>query len=121
MTVDEAFAEFRARSLSIAKREPDEQVSSDSPEVRISALASQSGDAGLRLVFNDDAGVITLEISHGPPEGGVAGWMNLFQASVVETELVTTSEVVTFDSAVDYGLELMGFEVAAKPQEHGPA
>jgi len=72
------------------------------------ALVATSGGAGLRLTWDGTVGILVLEISHGPSDGSVAGWMNLFRFSRRHCDL-TVDDLggSTLDSAIDYGLDLM--------------
>jgi hypothetical protein len=51
---------------------------------------------------------VLIETSHGPPAGPIAGWLDLYRGSADGSPLAAASPDVTLESAIDYGLELMG-------------
>ena len=105
MNVDGAFEEFRFQVLKVAGREPDESQPTEPGDRRISSLSR--GDAGLRLVWDRQAHTVTLEISHGPPDGPTVGWLDLYRVSETGAHLSVNTESVSLSSAITYGLELL--------------
>ncbi len=105
MNVDGAFEEFRSQALKVAGREPDKCQSTEPGERKISSLSK--GDAGLRLVWDRQAHTVTLEISHGPPDGPTVGWFDLYRVSETGAHLSVDTESAPLSSAITYGLELL--------------
>jgi hypothetical protein len=67
--------------------------------------------AELRLIYDASRKRIAIEVSHGPLSSPVSGWLMLWDASVADGALQNLAPGdVDFDSSVEYGLELMGFE-----------
>ncbi len=82
------------------------------PEAFGSRLVRATRDsAELRLLWDGKEKYLSLEISHGPPTGEIAGWLELFRATC-ECDLVpaATEQSETIWEAVEYGIELMSFE-----------
>ena len=94
-----------ARSVGMVVRD---QITSTNPKVRV-VLATKN-KAGLRVVWFQTAQVLCLEISQGPPGGDVSGWLVLREI-LCENGAIPEQEAVedTFEDALEYGLELMGF------------
>lgn len=104
VTVEDAFERFRADTLA---RGLSDLTDIAHPEVfgsRVSTLTRET--AALRLVWDGKDETLTLEITHGPP-GGPAGWLNLYLALRSSGELVPDQRDFSFESAVEYGLDLM--------------
>ena len=75
-------------------------------EVRV-VLATKN-EVGLRLVWSESSQVLSLEISQGPPKGGIAGWLSLreIQCEVGQNPPRDAPED-NLEDALEYGFELL--------------
>jgi hypothetical protein len=65
-------------------------------------------DAELRLVWDGRDEYLNVQISHGPPKGEKAGWLELWGLKCIAGTIIEPPNVdVTFMSAVEHGVELM--------------
>ncbi|HEX5723976.1 MAG TPA: hypothetical protein VFX98_00845 [Longimicrobiaceae bacterium] len=96
--IESAFALFRARAASRGLAEPDEHAAPGASGSRVATVSRQG--AALRLAWDGEAGVLALEITHGPP-GGPVSWMDLFRLPSA------TDDETGFASALEYGLDLL--------------
>lgn len=103
--VDVAFASFNE----VAHRYRLGVQSESRPKAPARRVESVSrDDATLRLVWDGEEQHLSLEISHGPPSGPQAGWLQLFTATLPDGEFAPANE--TNDElldAIEHGFELM--------------
>ena len=66
-------------------------------------------EAELRLVWDGRDKYLSVQVTHGPLEIEAAGWLELWGAQcAAEAFNEKANENVTFKSAIEYGIELMG-------------
>ena len=105
MTVEAAFQLFRSRAEARGLSDFDER--SDPASFGSRYITARQAGGALRLVWDGKEGALTLEITHGPP-GGPTSWLGLFRARGRSGEGVPAQDGdVSFDDAVDHGLDLM--------------
>lgn len=109
MTVDQAFEHFessaRAHGLVVPAGDGEPGTVGD----RLVEL-EQDG-AGIRLVWDEGAGLLSLDLSHGPPDEPPAGWLDLYRAVCVSGHLQPDQGDFDFEEAVDHGLSLFAPQV----------
>ncbi len=110
MTKENAFQNFRAGALSRHLPDPTESAHPEAFGGRVSTL--QHRGAGLRLVWDGKEGLLILQITHGPLEGPIA-WLDLYKAVWSGDQLVPDQADFSFESAVEYGLDLFAPEHSA--------
>ena len=104
MTVDQAFALFessaRARGLAFPATTAESGAGADR------AVVLERDGAGLRLTWDEEAGRLSLDVTHGPPNGPPAGWLDLYRAARLSGHLRADQSDFDFADAVDHGLSL---------------
>jgi hypothetical protein len=105
MCINEAVSEFEqlvARAGFAVLRE-------ESPHDFGSSVTRISNkDAELRLVWDGKDEYLSVQMSHGPPKGEKAGWLELWGLKCIAGTFIESPDAdVTFMSAVEYGVELM--------------
>jgi hypothetical protein len=103
--LESAFQEFH-RQVRDAGLEAADVSDSSGREFRRVATLTHDG-AALRLVWQMPSGTLRLEGSHGPPAGGIAGWLDLYEAVLVDGALRSDQTDFDLRSAIAYGIELM--------------
>ena len=103
--IEIAFREFARRWRARDILHPEELVHTTTSSTR-SVTASRNGGA-LRLVWTAIDRALILEISHGPPDGARAGWLELYRGTSVDAHLESGSPDVDFMSALEYGFDLL--------------
>ena len=101
MTVDRAFRLFDSRAAASGLAAP--EAGSNGSRV----VEATSGEAVLRLRWDETFGVLELEINHGPADGPPVGWMDLYGAELVADELRPDQSDYDFESAIDHGFSLL--------------
>ncbi len=103
-SVREALTVFRSEAQRLADQCPNQfgTHSADWAET----LTRENG--ALRMRWDSASEMLVIELSHGPTAGAAVGWLELYRASMRDGTLSSDSPDVTLESAIDYGLELMG-------------
>ena len=74
--------------------------------------------AGIRLIWRETNEDLSLDISHGPPTGDIAGWLNLYAKRYSGGHIPPQeTEEDSFGEALDYALELMTEEGKGAPNQ----
>jgi len=107
-TIDHAFNGFFLMLRSRGFTEPGQVVLTKTSAGR--DATAHKDNAALRLVWALADQTLTLYISHGPPSGAIAGWLDLYRAVLRDGTLHSDQTDFTFESAISYGLDLMRAE-----------
>ena len=98
MTTDQALAVFdsavRARGLAVA--------TSEFKGVVLATAESERAGA-IRLSWDWSEDVLSLEVTHGPPDQPPVGWLDLYRATVGEGVLVPDQSDFDFKEALSHG------------------
>ena len=70
-------------------------------------LTLASGSAQLRLRWHSSTNELVLETTHGPVDGTPMFWMDLYHVTVRVGEELPADRGISFEDALDYGLDLM--------------
>ena len=101
--VSNAFRYFREEVVTRTGAAP--RDSTEEPGFDLACIATHRGGC-LRLGWRDEDKWLELAVSHGPPSGRIAAWLDLYRTTVTADEL-TPDHDVTFVDAVTHGLELL--------------
>ena len=104
MTVDQAFEHFESSARAHGLLVPAGDGGLGTVGDRLVEL--ERDGASIRLVWDEGAGLLSLDITHGPPDGPPAGWLDLYRAVRVSDHLQLDQGDFDFEEAVDHGLSL---------------
>jgi len=105
-TIECAFADFSTQLGLHGFPHPTDVVVEQFRERR--TMTAHRNGAALRLVWTVQTQVLTVEVSHGPPNGPIAGWIDLYRAQLGDAGLLPDQTDFNLESATTYGLDLLG-------------